>query len=221
MTLFQSALDFIFQLDKHLIELIGYCGPWTYFIFAFILFLETGVLIFSFLPGDSLLFAIGILAKLHPEDINVYISIFFLILGAFVGNTANYYLAQFIGQKIIKNNPTGKVAITVNHVYDLMQQYGGWAIVYSRFVPFVRSVAPFAAGIARMNYSRFQFYNILGAVLWVSSCTLIGYFIGGGKEGSTFTKIIIGVLILIIVMFVIYKKLKIKLEMKKYKSLIL
>lgn len=208
MKLFHNMPDFIFQLDTHLVELLAQCGYWTYFILAFILFLETGVLVFSFLPGDSLLVAVGILARVHHEKINIYLAILFLILGAFIGNTANYHLSQFIGKKIIQKNPEGKIAKGVESVHRLMQQYGGWAIIYSRFMPFIRSIAPFAAGMSHMNYSHFQFYNIVSAFLWIPSCTLIGFFIGGGEEGSLVTKIMIGILILALIIGWIYKKQK-------------
>ncbi len=177
MELFKTLLDFVLHLDKHLMVLTAQYGVLTYAILFLIVFAETGFVVTPFLPGDSLLFAAGAIAALG--SLNVWLLLVLLIVAAFAGDTVNYWIGHFFGQKIV-DNP--RITIINQEHIDKTEQfykkYGGKTIVLARFVPIVRTFAPFVAGVGRMHYQQFLIYNIVGGVLWVSLFTLAGYFFG-------------------------------------------
>lgn len=177
MELLNSLIEILLHLDKHLDLIIRNYGVWTYAIFFFIIFLETGFVVTPFLPGDSLLFAIGSFAALGSLDIKW--SIVLLSIAAIAGDTANYWIGNFTGPKVF----TKKKSRFLNKEYlyrthRFYEKYGGKTIVIARFIPIIRTFAPFVAGIGAMTYSRFIIYNVAGGIAWVIILVFGGYFFG-------------------------------------------
>jgi len=169
-------LDFIFHIDKHLGEIISQYGTLTYLFLFLIIFVETGLVFTPFLPGDSLLFAAGAFAA--KGFLNIFWLIFLLILAAVLGDTSNYWIGHFFGKKILTHP---KIPINPSHIEkteEFFDKYGGKTIILARFVPIVRTFAPFIAGIGKMNYPRFIIFNIVGGVAWVLIASLAGWFFG-------------------------------------------
>lgn len=170
-------LDFILHLDTHLAELVSNYGVLTYIILFLIVFAETGFVVTPFLPGDSLLFAAGALAALG--SLNIGIIIFLLIVSAIFGDTVNYWIGYYFGRKIV-DHP--KIPFINQEHIDKTEQfykkYGGKTIILARFVPIVRTFAPFVAGVGSMAYGKFITYNVIGGIVWVSTFTILGYFFG-------------------------------------------
>jgi len=169
-------LDFILHIDAHLGEIIAQYGTLTYLFLFLIIFVETGLVFTPFLPGDSLLFAAGAFAA--KGFLNIFWLIFLLILAAVSGDTSNYWIGHFFGRKILAHP---KIPINPNHIKkteEFFDKYGGKTIILARFVPIVRTFAPFVAGIGKMNYSKFISFNIIGGVAWVLVGTLAGWFFG-------------------------------------------
>ncbi len=169
-------LDFIFHFDEHLRAFTENYGTLTYLILFAIIFAETGLVVTPFLPGDSLLFAAGAIAAFGT--LNIWLLIVLLIVAAIAGDTVNYWVGDYIGPRAF----TGKLPFLKQHHLERTQQfydkYGGKTIILARFVPIVRTFAPFVAGVGTMQYSRFLLYNVVGGVVWVLIFTLAGYFFG-------------------------------------------
>jgi len=175
-----ELIDFILHIDQHLVEFINAYGPWIYAILFLIIFVETGVVVMPFLPGDSLLFAAGMLAA-QGAGLNVWIVIGLLLIAAVSGDSLNYLIGKELGSRVLKVKIFGKNFVKQEHIdktHQFYEKYGSKTIVIARFVPIVRTLAPFVAGVGRMNYGIFITYNIVGAILWVVGVTLIGYFLG-------------------------------------------
>lgn len=169
-------IDFILHIDVHLGEIISAYGFATYAILFVIIFIETGLVFTPFLPGDSLLFAAGAFAALG--SLNIVYVIILLIVAAFLGDTCNYWIGHFFGAKLVANP---KVPIKMEHIEEtkkFFDKHGGKTIILARFVPIVRTFAPFVAGIGKMHYGDFVKYNVVGAILWVLIASLAGYFFG-------------------------------------------
>lgn len=178
MSIIQGLIDFILHIDEHLVEIIGRFGAWSYGILFSIVFVETGVVIMPFLPGDSLLFASGTLAALGAFNIYTLIIVFFA--AAVIGDTVNYHIGKKVGMSIPTDSFLGRLVNKerMEIAQAFFNKHGGKTIVIARFMPFIRTFIPFVAGASRMNYKYFIIYNIVGAFLWVMSCTLAGYFFG-------------------------------------------
>lgn len=177
MEVLRFLVDFIIHLDVHLAEIISTYGTLTYGILFFIIFAETGLVVTPFLPGDSLLFAAGALAALGA--LNIWLLIVVLILAAILGDTVNYWIGHFLGQKIV-DNPKIKFVNQehIDRTQEFYKKYGGKTIVLARFVPIVRTFAPFVAGVGKMSYPHFIAYNVIGGVAWVMLFGLAGFFFG-------------------------------------------
>jgi len=194
--------DFILHIDVHLGQIISTYGFTTYVILFLIIFVETGLVFVPFLPGDSLLFAAGAFAALG--SLNIVSLLLLLMIAAILGDTCNYWIGHFFGQKLV-DNP--KVPINKEHIEETQKffdKHGGKTIILARFVPIVRTFAPFVAGIGKMSYSEFLKNNIIGGIAWVSVATFAGYFFGNipfVKEN--FSLIILGVIIVSVVPMVI------------------
>ncbi len=170
------AFDLFLHVDRHLLEVVLTYGVWSYAVLSVIVFLETGVVITPFLPGDSLLFAAGALAAARALDIAWVIGL--LTAAAILGDTVNYSIGRVVGPRAFRD---GSRFFKQEHLLRTQRFYarhGGKTIVLARFLPIVRTFAPFVAGIARMRYARFWAYNATGGVLWVSGFGLLGYFFG-------------------------------------------
>jgi membrane-associated protein len=176
MDVIRSVADFILHIDVHLASIIGQYGAWTYAILTLIVFCETGLVVTPFLPGDSLLFATGALAATGVLDVGAL----FLLLtaAAILGDAVNYMIGSWVGTKLFDGRIPYLKQEHLDRTHAFYEKYGGKAIVIARFVPIVRTVAPFVAGAGRMTYTRFALYNVGGAVLWIGSMLLAGYFFG-------------------------------------------
>lgn len=177
MEFLQHALDFFLHLDKHLQELCSAYGGWTYAILFAIIFCETGLVVTPFLPGDSLLFAAGAISAgggLDPAALIVLLSI-----SSILGDTVNYSLGKFLGPMVLKN-PNSRIfkKAYLEKTHSFYERYGAKTIVIARFVPIVRTFAPFVAGVGTMTYRKFFAYNVIGGIAWVLACVLAGYFFG-------------------------------------------
>ncbi|ARF17844.1 VTT domain-containing protein [Sporosarcina ureae] len=178
MNLIQGLISFILHIDEHLVDIIQLFGSWSYVILFLIVFVETGVVIFPFLPGDSLLFAGGAFAALDAFNIWFVVAVFFV--AAVLGDTVNYRIGRKVGMSISPGSWLGKVINQekMKAAEAFFNTHGGKTILIARFMPFVRTFAPFVAGASRMNYRYFAFYNVVGAAFWVGICTMLGYLFG-------------------------------------------
>lgn len=176
MDLIKLIFDFILHIDVHLGQIISTYGVATYAILFAIIFMETGLVFTPFLPGDSLLFAAGAFASLG--SLNIFILLFLLWLAAFLGDTCNYWIGHFFGKKLV-DHP--KIPLDEKHIKETQKffdKHGGKTIILARFMPFIRTFAPFVAGIGKMHYGQFISYNIVGGALWVAIATVSGFFFG-------------------------------------------
>lgn len=174
-----TFFDFFLHLDKNLSDILLEYKTSTYFILALIIFCETGLVATPFLPGDSLLFAAGMLtASMGILDIKILIPL--LILSAFIGDNVNYFVGKLVGEKVFDIRFLRKIIKReyLDKTHQFYEKHGGKTIIIARFVPIVRTFAPFAAGLGQMNYTKYVFYCIGGAILWVTSISLAGYFFG-------------------------------------------
>lgn len=169
--------DFIRHIDQHLTELSNQYGTWIYAILFAIVFCETGLVVMPLLPGDSLLFAAGSIAALG--DMNIHFMVVLIIIAAVLGDAVNFMIGKFLGEKLF-SNPDSKI-FRQSHLHKTQQFYakhGGKTIIIARFVPIVRTFAPFVAGMGHMSYPHFFAYNVIGAIAWVSLFSYLGYFFG-------------------------------------------
>lgn len=197
MEFIQQLLDFILHIDKHLIEIVQDYQTWTYLILFFIIFAETGFVVTPFLPGDSLLFAAGAIIAKPESGLNIFVMCLLLIVAAILGDLVNYHIGNYIGPKAFSGKYKWLKADYLEKTQKFYIKHGGKTIIYARFIPIVRTFAPFVAGIGTMSYSRFASYNILGGIAWVVSFLFIGYFFGGLPViKDNFTYVIFGIIIL-------------------------
>ncbi|KJR45679.1 DedA protein [Desulfosporosinus sp. I2] len=194
MGLITSFIDFILHIDRHLVEIIMVYGPWTYFVLFLIIFSETGFVVTPFLPGDSLLFVIGALGA--SKALNFKLALILLILAAIGGNILNYFIGKIIGHKLLgmKNSRI----IKKEYLYKTQafyKRHGGKAIILSRFLPIIRTFAPFVAGLGKMSFTRFFIYNFIGGVSWVMLFMFTGFFFGNiPAVKQNFTYVIFGII---------------------------
>ncbi len=201
-----SLIQWILHLDEHLGQLIADMGVWFYALVAAIIFGETGLVIAPFLPGDSLLFAVGALAARQPEDLNIAILLPLLIFSAIVGDAVNYSIGKWVGPQVFRKD-TGWL-LNKQHLIRAQlfyERYGAKAIVLSRFLPILRTFAPFVAGIGGMQYRKFWIYNVVGGILWVSIFLIGGYLFGGHPWVKKNFHVVIVAIIVISVVPIIYE----------------
>jgi membrane-associated protein len=171
-----QLIDFIIHIDRHLQEIIGQYGTLTYLILFLIIFCETGLVVMPLLPGDSLLFAAGTFAALGA--LNPVLLIVLLCIAAIAGDTVNYWVGKWVGPKAFSGRIRWLRQDYLDRTQDFYRRHGGKTIVLARFVPIIRTFAPFVAGVGIMQYSRFIVYNVVGGVVWVTLFTLGGYLFG-------------------------------------------
>ena len=177
MEFFSFIIDFILHIDQHLTELAAQYGVWIYAILFLIIFCETGLVVMPLLPGDSLLFAAGSIAAIG--EMNIHLMVVLLIIAAILGDAVNFMVGKFFGEKLFAN-PNSKI-FKQSHLQKTQQFYakhGGKTIILARFIPIVRTFAPFVAGMGHMTYHHFLAYNVIGGVLWVTIFSYLGYFFG-------------------------------------------
>jgi membrane-associated protein len=179
MEFIKSLIDIVLHLDRHLNEFAAQFGSWLYVILFVIIFAETGLVVTPFLPGDSLLFAVGALAASTGSVLNVHLTVVVLIVAAILGDTVNYWAGKKFGPAVFKSESSRWLNKKhLERTHQFYERYGGKTVILARFVPIVRTFAPFVAGIGAMSYAKFIIYNIVGAILWVSSMTYLGYLFG-------------------------------------------
>ena len=196
MDLISGFFDLILHLDQHLTDLAQTYGAWVYAVLFLIVFLETGVVVTPFLPGDSLLFVAGTIAA--AGALNVHALVLLLIAAAIAGDSLNYAIGRYLGPKVFRFDDSRffKRAY-VDRTHAFFERHGGKAIVIARFVPIVRTYAPFVAGIGAMRYRRFLMFNVTGAVLWVALLAYAGFFFGSlPLVRNNLTAVILGIIVL-------------------------
>jgi membrane-associated protein len=171
-------IDFFLHLDQHLREIVTNYGTWTYLILFAIVFAETGLVLFPFLPGDSLLFGAGVLSQ---QDVGLNVGLLFVVFtsAAIIGDSTNYVIGKYFGRRLFKN-PNSRIFKHENldKTHEFFEKYGANTVIFARFVPIIRTFAPFVAGLGAMEYRKFILYSIAGSVLWVGVCLFAGYFFG-------------------------------------------
>ncbi|MEY3417101.1 MAG: hypothetical protein RL711_1117 [Bacteroidota bacterium] len=205
MEIIMQVLDFFLHLDKHLQDIIANYGLLTYAILFLIIFVETGLVIMPFLPGDSLLFAAGMFAA--KGSFNIAILCVILFIAAFLGDFVNYFIGKFFGEQLLTFKLFGKQLVKAEHLdktHAFYEKHGPKTIIIARFVPIVRTLAPFVAGVGKMNYKIFISYNIIGGAVWVVGLSLAGYFLGGFDIiKNNFEKVILGIIFISVVPIVV------------------
>lgn len=191
----KNFIDLFLHLDKHLSEIITTYGTTTYFILFAIIFIETGLVIMPFLPGDSLLFAAGAFAA--KGDLDVSILFILLLVAGIIGDTLNYHIGKYLGPKVFEQNYRFLKKEYLEKTQAFYDKHGGKTIIFARFIPIIRTFAPFVAGIGTMNYKKFIAYNIIGCIFWVGGFLLAGYFFGNiPAVKKNFTLVIFAIIFL-------------------------
>jgi membrane-associated protein len=176
MDLFRTIVDLFLHLDKHLSQVISHYGVWTNLILFLIVFAETGLVVTPFLPGDSLLFAAGTFAALGALDARLLLVL--LVAAAIIGDTVNYWVGAWIGPRAFSGRVRWLRKDYLDRTHAFYEKHGGKTIIIARFIPIIRTFAPFVAGVGAMSYGKFLLYNVVGAVLWVGLFVLGGFFFG-------------------------------------------
>jgi len=215
MDIINKMVDLFLHLDAYLAQIIATYGVWTYGILFTVIFVETGLVIFPFLPGDSLLFAAGTFAALGA--LNIWFLMGLLMVAAILGDTVNYSIGHYLGERAYDIKWIKKENLDKTHAF--FEKHGGKAIFLARFVPIVRTFAPFVAGIGKMDYSYFITYNLTGGVTWVALFTLLGYFFGNLEFVQKNFELVIIAIILISVVPMGYEWMKARREKKAEKRL--
>jgi membrane-associated protein len=195
MELLRKFVDLVLHLDQHLDGLIQQYGPWIYVILFLIIFCETGLVVTPILPGDSLLFAVGAMAA-RPDNLNIWLVFFLLTIAAILGDTVNYWIGKYSGEKLTRKFPKLIKKEYLDKTHSFYERYGGKTIIIARFVPIVRTFAPFVAGAGSMTYPKFMSYNVVGALVWMGTLLPAGYFFGNMPiVKNNFGLVIIGIII--------------------------
>ncbi len=189
-------LEIFLHLDVTLNEWITTLGPWVYVLLFVVVFCETGLVVMPFLPGDSLLFALGAVGAVEGSPLNLPVLLGVLIAAAILGDAVNYGIGRRLGPKVFR---TDRRWLNHNHLVqtqNFYERHGGKTILLARFLPIIRTFAPFVAGVGKMNYTRFAAFNVSGAVLWVLICTLAGHYFGNiPVVKNNFEAVIIGIVV--------------------------
>ena len=211
MNVLQFLMDLILHLDEHLSAVIAQYGTWTYALLFFVIFMETGFVVTPFLPGDSLLFAAGTFAALGSLDLGLLLLL--LCVAAIAGDTVNYWIGHYLGDRAYRIRWIKKEYLDQTHAF--FEKHGGKTIFLARFVPIVRTFAPFVAGIGRMSYGYFISYNVFGGIVWVVLFTVAGYLFGNiPLVQDNFSLVVIAIIVLSMVPMVV-EVLKARRESKQ------
>ena len=214
MELIKQLLEFLLRFDRHLSEMLDWAGPWTYVVLFAIVFCETGLVVTPFLPGDSLLFAAGALAA--KGELSLVVLFVSLIFAAILGDAVNYLIGAKFGERFLATQRLPWIRKEhLDQTHAFFERYGNKTIVMARFVPIVRTFAPFVAGIGRMSYRQFGVYNIVGGCAWVLACTTAGFLVGNipwVKEN--FSRVVIGI-VLVSVLPIVWEAARNRLQKPK------
>ena len=203
-------IDLFLHLDEHMANIISQYGAWTYAILFMVVFMETGFVVTPFLPGDSLLFAAGTFAALG--SMNVWLLMILLIIAAIAGDTVNYWIGHYLGDRAYNIKWIKKEYLDRTHAF--FEKHGGKTIFLARFVPIVRTFAPFVAGMGRMSYSYFFSYNVFGGIVWVVLFTMLGYFFGNIPFVKQNFELVILAIIFVSVVPAVWEAWKARREMR-------
>lgn len=198
MEFIQYLIDFVIHINVHLDELMSNYGNWVYAILFLIIFCETGLVVTPFLPGDSLLFSAGALAAASNNQLNIYILALLFVFAAIIGDTVNFEIGKYFGHKLF-NNPNSKIfkQSYLQKTHEFYAKHGGKTIILARFVPIVRTFAPFVAGMGRMSYKYFISYNIIGGIVWVFIFLFLGYLVGNNDWVKNHLPILMVIIIVV------------------------
>lgn len=208
----ETILDFILHIDVHLAALTAQYGMWTYAILFLIVFAETGLVVTPFLPGDSMLFAAGAICSLGSMDVTVLMGL--LMVAAVLGDGVNYAIGKKVGPRLFTSSTSkflNKQHLDRTHAF--YEKHGGKTIILARFMPIIRTFAPFVAGVGSMRYRTFFIYNVVGAIVWVASFTMLGYFFGNQPLVKKNFTLVIGAIIVISVLPAIWEIIRSKKEL--------
>ena len=202
MEFISDIIDLFLHLDKHLATIIQQYGIWTYLLLFLVIFLETGLVITPFLPGDSLLFAAGTFAGMGV--LNVWVLFISLSIAAILGDTVNYWIGHYIGPRAFSGNIRFLKKEYLDRTHGFYERHGGKTIILARFIPIIRTFAPFVAGIGSMSYGRFITYNVVGGVLWVGIFVFLGYYFGSLEfVRNNFSIVVIAIIVISVLPIII------------------
>ncbi len=204
MEILHTLFDFIVHIDRHLAEIISQYGTLTYLILFLIIFGETGFVVTPFLPGDSLLFAAGALCANQNTGMNIWLLAVILIVAAVFGNMINYQIGRWIGPKVFETDKWFLKKRNLDRTQEFFVKYGMQAIVFSRFMPIIRTFAPFVAGVGKMEYKKFTLFNLLGGLMWIVLFLFAGYLFGNVPAvKNNFTIVILAIIFVSLIPVVI------------------
>ena len=212
MEFIRYIIDFILHIDKHLLQIVSDYQTWAYLILFVIIFMETGLVVTPFLPGDSLLFAAGAIAAMPGEPLQMLALVILLIIAAFSGDNTNYFIGRFLGHKVYEKNYRLIKREYLDKTHSFYEKYGARTIIIARFVPIVRTFAPFVAGVGAMTYKKYIVYCIAGAVLWVSLLTFTGYAFGNIPWIKKNFELVVFGIILISLLPIVFEFIKHKMK---------
>lgn len=201
-------INFVLHMDKQLPIIVNSLGYWTYAALFMVIFIETGVVVFPFLPGDSLLFAAGAIANLPNSGLNILLLWALMATAAVLGDTANYWIGHFVGPKVFTTGSRFFKKEYLDRTHAFYQKHGGKTIFLARFVPIIRTFAPFVAGVGEMSYAYFISYNVFGGIIWTGLFLWAGYFFGGLTVVKENFSLVIIAIILISVLPMVYEYMK-------------
>lgn len=206
--LFEWFINFVLHMDEQLPLIIGQIGGWTYLVLFVVIFIETGVVIMPFLPGDSLLFAAGAVAANPATGLNNWLLFILLATAAVLGDTANYWIGHFIGPKVFTQESRWFKREYLERTHAFYEKHGGKTIFLARFIPIIRTFAPFVAGIGKMNYGYFISYNVVGGIVWTGVFLMAGHFFGNLPVVKENFSLVIIAIIVISVLPAVFEYLK-------------
>lgn len=198
--LFRFMIDFVLHIDKHLLEIVTNYQTWTYLILFIIVFCETGLVVTPFLPGDSLIFAAGAIAAMPSHPLSLPLLILIFCTAAFTGDNTNYFIGRFLGHKVYEKDYKLISRKYLDKTQLFYEKHGGKTLIIARFMPIVRTFAPFVAGVGKMRYPRFLMFSIAGNLLWVNLFAIAGYlFANNTFVKNNFSIVIIGIILISII----------------------
>lgn len=188
-------IDFILNIDKHLLEIVTNYQTWTYLILFVIIFCETGLVVTPFLPGDSLLFAAGAIAAMPGNPLQIYFLVALLVIAAFSGDNTNFFIGKFLGHTVYERNFKLIKRKNLDKTHAFYEKHGGKTLIIARYMPIIRTFAPFVAGVGQMQYKRFYLFSLAGNLLWVNCFCWAGYLFGNiPTVKNNFTIVIFGII---------------------------
>ncbi|HZX75263.1 MAG TPA: DedA family protein [Cyclobacteriaceae bacterium] len=195
MELIKTLIDFVLHIDRHLVEIVSQYQTWTYLILFIIVFAETGFVVTPFLPGDSLLFAAGAIVAKPETGLSIMALYVLVMIAAILGDLVNYHIGKYVGPVAFSGRFRFLKVEYLNKTQAFYDKHGGKTIIYARFIPIIRTFAPFVAGIGTMSYRKFASFNVIGGIAWVTSFLFLGYFFGGLPViKENFTYVIFGII---------------------------